>query len=120
MWFVLVFALLAVLLVIAGTMRIVRRRRAGRGHMRVYPAAPEHPAPQRHAEAPPAAGPSGGAFHGRGLGSTLTGLFHGGATATTWLEPEELWAKACVGPKASSDTVQRARADHPSGSDVSD
>jgi len=120
MWFVLVFALLAVLLVIAGTMRIVRRRRAGLGHERVYPAAPEHPAPQRHAEAPPEAGPSGGAFHGSGLGSTLKGLFHGGATETTWLELEELLLKADVGPKAASDMVQRVRADHPSGSDVID
>ncbi|TMK59300.1 MAG: signal recognition particle-docking protein FtsY [Actinobacteria bacterium] len=120
MWFVLVFALLAVLLVIAGTMRIVRRRRAGLGHARVYPAAPEHPAPQRHAEAPPEAGPSGGAFHGSGLGSTLKGLFHGGATETTWLELEELLLKADVGPKAASDMVQRVRADHPSGSDVID
>ena len=120
MWFVLVFALLAVLLVIAGTMRIVRRRRAGLGHERVYPAAPEHPAPQRHAEAPPEAGPSGGAFHGSGLGSTVKGLFHGGATETTWLELEELLLKADVGPKAASDMVQRVRADHPSGSDVID
>ena len=120
MWFVLVFALLAVLLVIAGTMRIVRRRRAGLGHERVYPAAPEHPAPQRHAEAPPEAGPSGGAFHGRGLGSIVKGLFHGGATETTWLELEELLLKADVGPKAASDMVQRVRADHPGGSDVID
>ena len=120
MWLVLVFALLAVLLVIAGTMRIVRRRRAGLGHERVYPAAPEHPAPQRHAEAPPEAGPSGGAFHGSGLGSTVKGLFHGGATETTWLELEELLLKADVGPKAASDMVQRVRADHPSGSDVID
>jgi len=120
MWLVLVFALLAVLLVIAGTMRIVRRRRAGLGHERVYPAAPEHPAPQRHAEAPPEAGPSGGAFHGSGLGSIVKGLFHGGATETTWLELEELLLKADVGPKAASDMVQRVRADHPSGSDVID
>ena len=120
MWFVLVFALLAVLLVIAGTMRIVRRRRARLGHMRVYPAAPEHPAPQRHAEAPPEVGPSGGAFHGGGLGSTLKGLFHGGATETTWHELEELLLKADVGPKAASDMVHRVRADHPTGGDVID
>ena len=120
MWFVLVFALLAVLLVVAGTMRIVRRRRAGLGHPRVYPGAPEHPAPQRHAEAPPEAGPSGGAFHGGGLGSTLKGLFHGGATETTWHELEELLLKADVGPKAASDMVHRVRADHPTGGDVID
>ena len=120
MWLVLVFALLAVLLVIAGTMRIVRRRRAGLGHERVYPAAPEHPAPQRHAEAPPEAGPSGGAFHGSGLGSIVKGLFHGGATETTWHELEELLLKADVGPKAASDMVQRVRSDHPTGSNVID
>ena len=92
MWFVLVFALLAVLLVIAGTMRIVRRRRAGLGHGRVFPAALEHPAPQRHGEAPPEASPSGGAFRGGGLGSTLKGLFHGGATEATWHELEDVRA----------------------------
>src|SRR2546430_6935074 len=120
MWYVLVFALLAVLLVIAGTMRIVRRRRAGLGHTRVYPAAPEHRAPQRHAEAPPEAGPSGGAFHGGGLGSTLKSLFHGGATETTWHELEELLLKADVGPLAASEMVHRVRADHPTGGDVID
>ncbi|TMK92455.1 MAG: signal recognition particle-docking protein FtsY [Actinobacteria bacterium] len=120
MWFVLVFALLAVLLVIAGTMRIVRRRRAGLGHGRVFPAALEHPAPQRHGEAPPEASPSGGAFRGGGLGSTLKGLFHGGATEATWHELEELLLKADVGPKAASDMVHRVRADHPTGGDVID
>jgi len=115
-----VFALLAVLLVIAGTMRIVRRRRAGLGHGRVFPAAPEHPAPQRHGEAPPEASPSGGAFRGGGLGSTLKGLFHGGATEATWHELEELLLKADVGPKAASDMVHRVRADHPTGGDVID
>jgi fused signal recognition particle receptor len=119
-WYVSVFALLALLLVIAGTMRIVRRRRAGLGHTRVYPAAPEHPAPQRHAEARPEPGASGGAFRGGGLGSTLKGLLHGGATETTWLELEELLLKADVGPKAASDMVQRVRADHPTGGNVID
>jgi len=120
LWYVLVFAILAVLLVIAGTMRIVRRRRSALGHAHVYPAAPEHPAAQRHAEAPREVGASGGAFHKGGLGPTLRGLFHGSATETTWHELEDLLLKADVGPKAASDMVQRVRADHPTGGNVVD
>ncbi|TMK37218.1 MAG: signal recognition particle-docking protein FtsY [Actinobacteria bacterium] len=119
-WYVFVFGVLAVLLVLAGTMMIVRRRRAALGHPRVYPAAPEHPAPQRRA-APRAEAPaSGGAFHGGGLGPTLRGLFHGGTTETTWQQLEDILLKADVGPKAASDMVQRVRADHPTGGNVID
>jgi len=119
-WYVFVFGVLAVLLVIAGTMMIVRRRRAALGHPRVYPAAPEHPATQRPATPPTEAAPSGGAFHGGGLGPTLRGLFHGGATEATWQRLEDILLKADVGPKAASDMVQRVRADHPTGANVID
>ncbi len=119
-WYVLVFALLAVLLVVVGTMRIVQRRRAGLGHEHVYPAAPEHPATQRHAAPPTEARASGGAFRGDGLGPTLKGLFHAGTSETTWRELEDILLRADVGPKAASDMVQRVRADHPTGGNVID
>src|SRR6266576_5201186 len=119
-WYVFVFGVLAVLLVIAGTMMIVRRRRAALGHPRVYPAAPEHPATQRPAAPPTEAAPSGGAFHGGGLGPTLKGLFHAGTSETTWRELEDILLKADVGPMAASDMVQRVRADHPTGGNVID
>jgi fused signal recognition particle receptor len=101
-WYILVFAVLAVLLVVAGTMRIIQRRRAGLGHEHVYPSAPEHPATQRHAAPPTEARASGGAFRGDGLGPTLKGLFHAGTSETTWRELEDILLKADVGPKAAS------------------
>ena len=117
-WYILVFALLAVLLVVVGTMRIIQRRRAGHEH--VLPSAPEHPATQRHAAPPTEARASGGAFRGDGLGPTLKGLFHAGTSETTWRALEDILLKADVGPKAASDMVQRVRADHPTGGNVID
>ena len=119
-WYILVFAVLAVLLVVVGTMRIIQRRRAGLGHEHVYPSAPEHPATQRHAAPPTEARASGGAFRGDGLGPTLKGLFHAGTSETTWHELEDILLKADVGPKAATDMVQRVRADHPTGGNVID
>ena len=106
-WYILLFGLLAVLLVVVGTMRIIQRRRGGLGHERVYPSAPEHPATQRHAAPPTEARASGGAFRGDGLGPTLKGLFHAGTSETTWRALEDILLKADVGPTAASDMVER-------------
>jgi len=48
-WYVGVFAVLAVLLVIAFGVRVSQRRRAGLSHEHAYPAATPHPAAIRHA-----------------------------------------------------------------------
>jgi fused signal recognition particle receptor len=99
-------------------MRIVRRRRESLGHAHVYPAAVQHPAEQKHGPAPKEAGASGGAFHKGGLGANIKGLFHGGATDTTWRELEDLLLKADLGPKATADMVERVRTDHHAAGNV--
>ncbi|HEY6680214.1 MAG TPA: hypothetical protein VI276_03300, partial [Actinomycetota bacterium] len=63
-WYIFVFGVLAVVLVIAGSIRIARRRRESAGHAHVYPVAPEHPAELKHAAPPKERGASGGAFRG--------------------------------------------------------
>ena len=117
-WYIFLFGILAVVLVIAGSMRIARRRRGSAGHAHVYPATPEHPAELKHAAPPKERGASGGEFRSGGLGATLKGLFHGGATDATWQELEDLLLKADVGPKAAADLVARVRADHVGSRDV--
>ena len=117
-WYIGVFGVLAVVLVIAGTMRIVQRRRAGLGHDHVYPAAVEHAATVQHAAPPKELGASGGAFHKGGLGASVKGLFHAGATDTTWTQLEDLLVRADLGPKAAEDLVSRVRADHAGSKDV--
>src|SRR5947207_9875419 len=117
-WYIGVFGVLAIVLVIAGTMRIARRRRQAMGYAHVYPVAREHPAEQRHAPRPTERGASGGAFRGAGLGATLKGLFRGGATDATWSELEALLVKADLGPKAAADLVARVRDDHAGAGDV--
>src|SRR5438093_2948011 len=117
-WYIGVFGLLAIVLVIAGTMRIVRRRREALGHAHVYPTAREHPGEQRHAARPKGRGGSGGACRGGGLGATLKGLFRGGSTDATWSELEATLLKADLGPAATADLVARVRDDHAGVGDV--
>jgi fused signal recognition particle receptor len=117
-WYIFIFGVLAIVLVIAGTMRIARRRRGSEGYAHVYPAAPEHPAELKHAAPPKERAASGGAFRSGGLGGSLKGLFRGGVTEATWHELEDLLLKADLGPKAAGDLVDRVRADHAGSGDV--
>jgi fused signal recognition particle receptor len=117
-WYVGVFAVLTVLLVIAFTIRVVQRRRAGLSREHAYPAATPHPASVRHAPPPKERGASGGAFRDGALSVGLKGLFRGGVTDATWRELEDLLLKADLGPKAATDLVARVRADHAGSGDV--
>src|SRR4029453_15492294 len=116
-WYVGVFAVLAVLLVIAFGVRFSQRRRAGLSGEHAYHAK-EHPAEVRHAAPPRERGASGGAFRAGGLGAGLKGLFRGGATDGTWRQLEDLLVKADLGPQAAADLVARVRADHAGSGDV--
>src|SRR5436190_12602641 len=117
-WFIFVFGVLAIVLVVAGSIRIARRRRDSAGHAHVYPVAPEHPAELKHAAAPKERGASGGAFRGGALGGTVKGLFRGGVTDATWRQLEDLLLKADLGPQAAADLVARVRADHAGAGEV--
>jgi fused signal recognition particle receptor len=123
MWYILVFALLAVLLVVAGFVAYGRRRdemrgmehesRGGAGHTRAP--VPAHPAAQKHEHSVKEAGASGGVFRKEGLGPRIKHLFHGGVKEETWAALEDLLLKADLGPKASSDLVSRVKADYTHG-----
>ena len=116
-WYVGVFAVLAVLVVVAFGVRWSQRRRARVSGEHAY-RAKEHPAELRHAAPPKERGASGGAFRSGGLGAGLKGLFRGGATEDTWHQLEDLLLRADVGPQASADVVARVRADHAGSGDV--
>jgi fused signal recognition particle receptor len=122
-FYIVVFALLAVVLVFAG-FTMYRRRgselrdmeqdmHTGTGHTR----APvlDHPAEQRLAAPPKEAGASGGGFHKEGLGAKVKALFHQGTGDETWKSLEDLLLKADIGPKGAGDLVARIRADYTHG-----
>ena len=123
--YVLVFAVLAVVAVLAFvTIRRSQRERlrdlerethTGPGHVRAP--VPERPAAQRHEPARREPGPSGGVFRKEGLGAKVKALFKGGAGDTTWSQLEDLLIKADVGPNAAADLVQRVRSDITSGAE---
>ena len=77
---------------------------------------PDHPAKQKHAPAHHEPGASGGTFRSEGLGAKVKELFKRGEGEQTWADLEDLLIKADVGPAASSDLVQRIRADFANGS----
>src|SRR5919198_6258234 len=117
-WYVGVFAVLAVLLVIAFGVRVSQRRRAGLSREHASPPAARHPAALRHAPPPTERGSSGGAFRAGDLGAGLKGLFRHGTTDATWQALEDLLLRADLGPQAASDLVARVRADHAGSGDV--
>lgn len=122
-FYVVVFAILAVLLVFAGYTMYRRRgselrgmeqdMHTGAGHTR----APvlDHPAEQRHAAPPKEAGASGGGFRKEGLGAKVKALFHQAPSDETWTHLEDLLLKADIGPKGASDLVTRIKADYTHG-----
>jgi signal recognition particle-docking protein FtsY len=126
-FYILIFAILAVVLVV-GVIAVVvpRRRREMRGLERgthtaaghVKDPAYAHPAKQRHATGVKEAGASGGNFRREGLGAKVKALFHGSPGEQTWKELEDLLLKADVGPKAAADLVARVRADFAGGTDA--
>ncbi|MEO8476320.1 MAG: signal recognition particle-docking protein FtsY [Actinomycetota bacterium] len=118
-----IFAILALVLVVAG-FTVFRRRgselremeremHTGPGHTR----APvlEHPADRRPVRAPEEPGPSGGGFHHEGLGAKVKALFHHGTGDDTWKDLEDLLLRADIGPKGSRDLVARIKADYRHG-----
>jgi fused signal recognition particle receptor len=122
-FYIVVFALLAVVLVFAG-FTMYRRRgselrdmehdmHTGSGHTR----APvlDHPAEQRLVAPPKEPGASGGVFHKEGLGTKVKALFHQGTGEETWKGLEDLLLKADIGPKGASDLVGRIKADYTHG-----
>jgi fused signal recognition particle receptor len=123
MWYIIIFALLAVLLVIAGFVAYGRRkdemrgmeRGAGTGAGHTRAPVPAHPAAQKHEPAVREPGASGGVFRKEGLGPRIKHLFHGGVSDETWATLEDLLLKADLGPKASSDLVARVKADYTHG-----
>jgi fused signal recognition particle receptor len=120
-WYVIVFALLAVLLVVSGTMVVVRRgrigRRAGSAPLATRSRPPGRPAPQRPQPQIREPGPSGGVFRKDGLGAKVRELFRSTADDAAWKGLEELLLRADVGPKGSADLVGRVRADYAHGAD---
>ncbi len=125
-FYIVVFAILAVVLVFAG-LTMYRRRgselhdmerdmHTGAGHTR----APvlDHPAEQRHAAPPKEAGASGGGFHKEGLGARVKALFHQGTGDETWKGLEDLLLKADIGPKGAGDLVARIKADYTHGANA--
>lgn len=124
-FYVLIFAALAVVAVLAFlTIRSSRRERlrdlerethTGPGHVR----APvlEHPAKQRPEPVRREPGPSGGVFPKEGLGARVKALFRAGAGDQAWSQLEDLLIKADVGPKAAADLVERVRSDITSGAE---
>jgi fused signal recognition particle receptor len=125
-FYIVVFAILAVVLIV-GVVAVLRPRRrremqglkrsshAGSGHVK-DPAYP-HPAKQRHAPAVKESGASGGNFRREGLGAKVKALFRSGAREQTWKELEDLLLKADLGPKAAADLVARVKDDYRSGAD---
>jgi fused signal recognition particle receptor len=122
-FYIIVFAVLAVVLVFAG-LTMYRRRgtelqemerdmHTDRGHTR----APviDHPAEQRHVAPPAEAGASGGGFRKEGLGAKVKALFHQGPGDETWKGLEDLLLRADIGPKGAGDLVARVKADYAHG-----
>ncbi len=125
-WYVFVFAVLAVLLVVAffalrsrrgEEMRELERHtpHTGQGHVRAPVV--DHPAEQKHAPAHHEPGASGGVFRKEGLGAKVKELFRRGSGDQTWKELEDLLVKADVGPTASADLVRRVKATFSHGAD---
>jgi len=108
-WYILLFAVLAVLCVAAFIGLRARRRRDDDALVRDSAAA---------AGADVIAAPTGsaGGFRPTGLGARVRSLF-GGADGDVWQGLEDLLIKADVGPKASADLVARIRADYRPGDD---
>ena len=129
-FYVFIFGVLAVVCVVAFFMLRGRRNdemrdlerhtphTTGPGHVR--PPVPDHPAKQKHAPAHHEPGASGGTFRSEGLGAKVKELFKRGEGEQTWADLEDLLIKADVGPAASSDLVQRIRADFTNGGDPVD
>jgi fused signal recognition particle receptor len=127
MWYIAIFAALAVLAVFAFFVLKGRERdemrdlesmtpHTGQGHVRAPVV--DHPAKQKHAPAHHEPGASGGTFRKEGLGAKVKELFgRGDAGDQTWKGLEDLLIKADVGPTASADLVQRIRADYAHGAD---
>ncbi|HEX7246997.1 MAG TPA: signal recognition particle-docking protein FtsY [Actinomycetota bacterium] len=122
---IILFAVLAVLVVVVSAVLVVGRKRRSRdidpsgrtGGDRILPSAPLHPAPQRPEPLRPEPRASGGVFRKDGLGSRVKGLFSGGASEDTWRELEDLLVKADVGPKAATELVERIRTGFAAGTD---
>jgi fused signal recognition particle receptor len=127
-FYVAIFAVLAVVCVIAffvlrgrsraGMRTLEREHHTGPGHVRAP--VPDHAAPQRHARPHKEAGPSGGLFRKEGLGARVKELFGRGAGHETWAKFEDVLIRADVGPKAAADLVHRVRDDYTTGADPVD
>ncbi len=125
MFYIVIFALLAVLLIFAvfmvqsrkkGELRDMERdMHTGSGHVR--DPLPEHAAKQKHAPAIKETGASGGVFRGEGLGSKIKALFKGGVSDDTWKQLEDLLVRADVGPTGAKDIVGRIKTDYQHGAD---
>jgi fused signal recognition particle receptor len=128
MWYIAIFTALALLAVVAffvlkgrerDEMRDLRSKTPNTGPGHVRDPLPDHAAKQKHAPAPHETGASGGTFRKEGLGAKVKDLFGKGAAGDqTWKELEDLLIKADVGPTASSDLVQRVKADYAHGADA--
>ncbi|MEX0650995.1 MAG: signal recognition particle-docking protein FtsY [Actinomycetota bacterium] len=122
---IVIFALLAIVVVIAFVVLVAGRRGRPRdldretrsGGTRVRPPAKLRPAKQRPEPTRPEPGASGGVFHKDGLGAKVKALFKGGAGEETWTQLEDLLIKADVGPKGAADLVARVRAGFTAGAD---
>jgi len=123
-FYILIFALLAVVLIYAVLVKVrprkqremqdlERRTGTGQGHTRAP--IPEHAAKQRTAAAPTEAGASGGVFRHEGLGAKVKSLFHGATGDEKWTQLHDLLLRADLGPAATDDLVARVKADYHHG-----
>jgi fused signal recognition particle receptor len=124
-WYVILFALLAVVLIGAGLVAfsrhrremggMTRRMRTGKGHATAH--TPGHGATPQHHTPKKEPGPSGGVFRKEGLGSKVKALFRSGTDEDRWTQLEGLLLRADLGPTASADLVARVRRDLTPGGD---
>jgi fused signal recognition particle receptor len=107
-WYILLFALVAVLCIVAFVGVRARREQASRA---------SGPATTTGLPTAPRSGGSAGGFSPAGLGARVRSLF-GGDEDDAWRELEDLLIKADVGPTASADLVARVRSSYRHGDDA--
>jgi fused signal recognition particle receptor len=107
-WYLLLFALIAVLCIAAFFGVRVRQRREYDALARSTDAG---------ADVVPSVMGSAGGFLAGGLGSRVRSLFGNGEAGDVWRSLEDLLVKADVGPAASADLVARVRDTYRSGAD---